>query len=113
MAGLDEPLGMAVEGPRYIPTEAGLDETRASAGDQITVEPDRAVAADLLSEVEGRKGAEPPTVAALAEVVGHSTVDDVFGNASVVRVDPLHMAGTAQRLQAAHVEAPAARSCRG
>src|SRR6266446_2680304 len=52
MAGLDEPLGTPVKGPRYVAAKAGLDERRASAGDQFPVEPGRSVAADLLFEVE-------------------------------------------------------------
>jgi hypothetical protein len=32
-------------------------------------------------------------------------IDDVVGDAPVVRINPLHMAGAAQRFQSAHVEA--------
>ncbi len=95
MAGLDQPLDSPVEGPRYLPAEAGLDERRASAGDQLAVEPGRAVATDLLFEVEGRKGADLKTVSTSVAVVGRAPLDDVGGDAPVVGVDPIHMAGTA------------------
>src|SRR6266436_498003 len=105
VAGLDQPFGAPVECRRYVPTETGLDEWRARAGDQFPVEPGGAIAANLPFEVEGRKGADLQTVATPAEVMGPAPIDDVLGDPPVVLVDPHHMAGTAQRLQAAHVKA--------
>jgi hypothetical protein len=64
--------------------------------DQLTVEPGRPVAADLLLEAERQQDPDPSTVAAAAEVVRHATIDQVGWGTPVVGVDALHVASAAR-----------------
>jgi len=105
MAYANEPLGAPIHSARHIRAEPGHAQRRAGAGDKLAVEPGGAVAADLLFKVEGGKCADPKAVPALAEIVGHAAVGDILGDAPVIRVDALHMAGPAQGLQAADMGA--------
>ena len=105
MAHVDQRLLAALHRVRHVAAEPGAGERCAAARDQLAVEPGRAVAADLGLEIKRREGADGKSVAAPAEVVAHPTLGDVGGDAPLVGVEPLDMAGPAQRLQAADMGA--------
>jgi hypothetical protein len=72
-----------------------------AVGYNLSVEPGRSVAVNLLVEAAGGKRPHFEPLAALAEIVGLATLDNVLGDLPLVRVDPLDVAGPAQGLQAA------------
>ena len=61
--------------------------------------------ADLLVEAGGRQDADPDVGAVPREIVGLTALGEIGRNAPVIRVDPLGMAGPAQRLQPADMGA--------
>ena len=72
---------------------------------QFAVEPGRSVMADLLVKAGGRQDADPDVGAVPREIVGLTALGKIGGDAPVIGVDPLGMAGPAQRLQPADVGA--------
>lgn len=57
------------------------------ASNQSPVEPGRAMAADLLFEIEGGEGPDPEPVAALTEVIRLSAFNDVLGDLPMIGID--------------------------
>ena len=82
-----------------LPAESAIGERGTAGRDQFPVEPGRAVAADLLVEIEGREDADGEVAAPVAGIVGHPPLSDVGGDLPAVGVDALDMAGAAQRFQ--------------
>jgi hypothetical protein len=75
--------------------KAAVPDPRAVAGGHLAVEPSRAVATDLLVEVEGGECPDSEAIAAETMVVILNAFDDVFGDPPVVGIDPLSMPGPA------------------
>ena len=61
--------------------------------------------ADLLVKAGGRQDADADVRAVPREIVGLAALGEIGGDAPVIRIDPLGMAGPAQRLQPADVGA--------
>ena len=61
--------------------------------------------ADLLVKAGGRQDADADVRAVPCEIVGLTALGEIGGDAPVIGVDPLGMAGPAQRLQPADVGA--------
>ena len=95
MPHLDEPLAAPVVSPRHLVAEARFDWPHAIARHHIPVEPSRAVAGDLLLEVEGERIRTLRPSPAWLSVVCHAPVDDVTGHPPMVGIDAFDMAGAA------------------
>ena len=89
----------------HLLTEPLAGERDALAGEQLAVEPGRSVMADLLVKAGGRQDANPDVRTVPRKIVGLTALGEIGGDAPVVRVDPLGMAGPAQRLQPADMGA--------
>src|SRR5450631_1561816 len=74
-------------------------------GGQFPVEPGRAVMANLAVEAGWRQDADADVGAVPRKIVGLTARGEIGGNAPVIGVDPLGMAGPTQRFQPADVGA--------
>src|ERR1019366_7251029 len=88
-----------------LPAEPFIGKGRALAGGKLTVEPGRAFVADLPVKAGGRQDADTDVRTLAGEVVSLAARGKVGGNAPVIGVDPLDMAGPAQRFQPADMGA--------
>ena len=82
-----------------LPAKPAIGKSGPIGRDHFPVEPSRAIAADLLVKAGGRQDAHADVGAVPREIVGLTAIEEIGGNAPVIRVDPLDMAGPAQRLQ--------------
>ena len=105
VASVHEHLLALVQRRLHLLPEPLVSEGDALAGDKLAVEPGRAVMDDLAVEVGGRQDACTDVRTVADEVIGVAALGEVSGDAPVVRVDPLDMAGATQRLQPANVRA--------
>src|SRR5262249_14512444 len=80
--------------------KTAVPDFRAVLGNNLAVEPSRTIAGNLSVEADGRERPYSQPVAALAEVVGLPTLDDVLRDPPTIGIDPLDLAGPAQCLQA-------------
>src|SRR6202030_1263169 len=78
MAHLHKSLSATTEGVVDLSAKPAVGGCHTLAGDQFPVEPGRAMAADLLVEIEGGQGPNPEPIAALAKVIRLPSLADVL-----------------------------------
>ena len=105
VAHIDQRLLALLQRRLHLLAEPLVGERAALAGNKFAVEPGRAVMADLAVKASGRQDADADVGAVAGEVVGLAALGKIGGDAPVIRIDPLDMAGPAQRLQPADVGA--------
>src|SRR4029077_310548 len=98
---LHKSLSATTEGVIDLSAEPAVGDCHTLGRYQLPVEPGRAVAADLLLEIEGGKDPNPEPIAALAEVIHLSAFNDVLGDLPMIGIDPFDMISPAQCLEAA------------
>ena len=98
MAHLHQSLSATTECVVNLSAKPAVGDCHTLAGDQFPVEPGRAMAADLLLEIEGGQGSNPEPIAALAEVIRLSAFNDVLGDLPMIGIDPFDMTSPAQGL---------------
>ena len=103
IAPISKPLPASGQCRRHLPAEPFIGEGGLLPGHQLAVEPGGALMADLLVKAGGRQDADPDVRPVPCEIVGLAALGKIGGDAPVVGVDPLDMAGPAQRLQPADV----------
>jgi hypothetical protein len=67
-------------------TKTDLPDFRAVLGNNLSVEPSRTIAGNLPVEADGRERPYSQPIAALAEVVGLPTLDDVLRNLPIIGI---------------------------
>src|SRR5271168_485804 len=102
-AHLDKSLSPAADSFVDLSAKTAVPDFRAVLGNNLSVEPSRTVAGNLPVKADGRERPNSQPVAALAEVVGLPTRDDVLRDLPMIGIDSLNLTCPAKGLQAADV----------
>src|SRR5712671_5811357 len=105
VAHVHEALPAAFHCLSDLPAEPGIGKRGTAGRAQFPVEPGRAVASDLLVKAVVRQDAYSDIRTVPRKIVGLTTRGKIGGNAPMIGVDPLGMAGPTQRFQPADVRA--------
>src|ERR1700758_4605917 len=82
-----------------LPTKTAVPDFRAILGNNLSVEPSRTIAGNLPVEADGGERPYSQPIAALAEVVGLPTRDDVFRDLPMIGIGSLDKARPPECLQ--------------
>src|SRR3974390_1687002 len=96
---LHKPLRPPIHSFADLPAKADVSEVRTVVHDHLSVEPSRTIAGNLPVEADGRERPYSQPVAALAEVAGLPTCDDVFRDLPMVGIGSLDKARPPECLQ--------------
>jgi Tripartite tricarboxylate transporter family receptor len=103
VAHVHEVLPAALHCLSDLPAEPDIGKHGTAGRSQFPVEPGRAVMTDLAVETGRRQDGDADVGAVPRAIVGLTTLGKIRGNAPVIGIDPLGMAGPSQRLQPADI----------